>query len=198
MQETLFPTGHKLLSPKHVQPVVDKYIALTYQHLEERANDYNGLNVPLRDFIVPMAFRASSRAFFGRRCPANDLFEPFKVFDNNFHLLMAGVPKVFMKDPANALDELATITENYLLKPDALDDASDVVKEYERITKEGGFVCHLSHLPLLRILMGAPYRTPEILLDSPSLSSGPSKQMRRSQHTGSSRSTSNDRTVSNH
>jgi hypothetical protein len=149
MQETLFPTSHKLLSPKYVQPVVDKYTALTYQHLEERANDYNGLNAALRDFIVPITFRASSHAFFGQHCPVNDLLEPFKLFDGSFHLLLAGVPKVFMKGPANALDELSTVIENYFLKPDAPDDASDVAKEYERIIKEGGFVCRLSHLPLL-------------------------------------------------
>jgi hypothetical protein len=198
MQETLFPTSHKLLSPKYVQPVVDKYTALTYQHLEERANDYNGLNVALRNFIVPITFRASSHAFFGQHCPVNDLLEPFKLFDGSFHLLLAGVPKVFMKGPANALDELATVIENYFLKPDAPDDASDVAKEYERIIKEGGFVCRLSHLPLLRILTKTPCRAPEMLPDTPSLSSGPSKQMRRLQRTGSLRSTSNDQTASNH
>ena len=141
MQQTLFPMNHKLLSPKYVQPVVDKYIALTYQNLEERANQYNGLNVALRDFIVPLTFNASGHAFFGKDCPVNDLFEPFKLFDDNFHLLLAGVPKMFMKGPVRAFDELAiVIEERYLSRPDALDDASDLIKEYERILKEGGFV----------------------------------------------------------
>ena len=146
MQETLFPINHKLLSPKYVQPIVDKYTALTYQHLKERANLYNGMNVALRDFIVPLTFDASGHAFFGKDCPIHDLFGPFSLFDNSFHLLLAGVPKIFMKGPVNALDELATILEErYLSKPNALDDASDVIKEYERVIKEGGFVSRLSH-----------------------------------------------------
>jgi len=153
MQETLFPMNHKLLSPKYVQPVVDKYIALTYQTLEERANQYNGLNVALRDFIVPLTFNASGHAFFGKYCPVNDLFKPFKLFDDNFHLLLAGVPKMFMKGPVSAFDELTTIIEErYLSKPNALDDASDVIKEYERITKEGGFVSRPPHTRLLHVL----------------------------------------------
>jgi len=145
MQETLFPMNHKLLSPKYVQPVVDKYTALTYQHLEERANQYNGLNVALRDFIVPLTFEASGQAFFGKHCPTKELFKPFKLFDDNFHLLLAGVPKMLMKGPVNALEELARVVEEqYLSKPNALDDASDVIKEYERIVTEGGFVSRLS------------------------------------------------------
>ena len=141
MQETLFPMNHKLLSPAYVQPIVDKYIVLTYQYLEERANQYNGLNVALRDFIVPLTFDASGHAFFGKDCPVHDLFKPFKLFDDSFHLLLAGVPRMFVKGPVNALDELTTIIEErYLSKPGALDDAFDVIKEYERMIKESGFV----------------------------------------------------------
>lgn len=148
MQETLFPTGHKLLSPKYVQPAVDKFIALTYQYLEERANQYDGLNIALRDFIVPLTFDGSGHAFFGKDCPVHDLFEPFKLFDDSFHLLLAGVPKMFMKGPVSALDELTTIVEEkYLSKPGAVDDASHLIKEYERIIKEGGFVSR--PLPLM-------------------------------------------------
>ena len=143
MQETFFPMNHKLLSPKYIQPVVDKYIALTYQLLEERADQYHGMNAALRDFVVPLTFDASGRAFFGEHCPVDDLFGPFKLFDDNFHLLLAGVPKMFMRGPVAALDDLATIIDQkYLSKPGAMDDASDLVKEYERLTKEGGFVSH--------------------------------------------------------
>ena len=135
--------NHKLLSPKYVQPAVDKYTALTYQQLEERAAQYDGMNVALRDFIVPLTFDGSGRAFFGDRCPVDDLFKPFKLFDDGFHLLLAGVPKIFMRGPVAALDDLATIIEErYLLEPNAMDDASDVIKEYERILREGGCVSH--------------------------------------------------------
>ena len=148
--------SHKLLSPKHVQSAVDKYTALTYQHLEERANQYNGMNVALRDFIVPLTFDASSRAFFGKDCPVNDLFKPFKLFDDNVHLILAGVPKMFVKGPVTALDDLATIIEEkYLSKPNAMDDASDLVKEFERIIKEEGHVSRSpTHTALLHILTG--------------------------------------------
>lgn len=146
MQETMFPTSHKLLSPKYVQPVVDKYIALTYGFLEERANQYNGLSIALRDFIVPLTFDASARAFFGKDCPVGDMLKPFRSFDDNFHLLLAGIPKIFMRGPFKALDELATIVqERYLSKPDALDDASELIKAYHRIIKDDGFVSHPLH-----------------------------------------------------
>ena len=199
MQETFFPMNHKLLSPKYVQPVVDKYIALTHRHLEERANQYDGLSIALRDFIVPLTFEASGHAFFGQHCPVNDLFEPFKLFDNNFHLLLAGVPKMFMRGPVTALDNLATIIEEgYLLKPGAMDEASDVIKEYERITKEGGFVRCSPACSVSWGFDGWPDRTQEMSLDSSSLFSGPSKRMRHSQRTGSSHSTSSGQTASDH
>ena len=141
MQETMFPASHKLLSPKYVQPTVDKYIALIYRYLEERMDQYDGLNIPLRDFIVPLTFEASGHAFFGKNCPASDLLKPFRLFDASFHLLLAGIPKIFMKSPAKALDQLTTIVEErYLSKPDALDDASEIVKAYDSILKDDGFV----------------------------------------------------------
>ena len=143
MQEAIFPMGRRLLSPKYVQPVVDKYTAPTYQHLEERANQYNGMKIALRDFIVPLTFDTSSRVFFGKHCPVDDLFKPFKLFDDNVHLILAGFPRMFMKGPVTALDDMVTIIEEkYLSKPGAMDDASDLVKEFERITREGGFVSH--------------------------------------------------------
>lgn len=146
MQETMFPASQKLLSPKYVQPVVDKYIAILARYLEERENQYNGLNISLRDFIVPLTFDASGHAFFGKACPVEDLFKPFRLFDNNFHLLLAGVPKMFMKGPVKALDELSTIIEEkYFSKPDALDDASEVVKAYYQITTDHGFVSRPLH-----------------------------------------------------
>ena len=141
MKEALFPLNHKLLSPAHVQPAVDKSIGLIYQCLQERADQYNGLNTTLRDFIVPLAFEASGHAFFGKDCPVADLFKPFKVFDRYFHLLIAGVPRMFLRNAVDSLNELTTIIDEHLLsKPNALDDASDLIKGYDRIIKEDGFV----------------------------------------------------------
>lgn len=143
MCEIFYPMNKRLLSPKYIQPVVDRCIALTYQHLEDRADRYDGMNVPLLDFIVPLAFDAAGHAFFGKDCPLRDLFKAFKLFDDNFHLFLAGLPKMFMRGPVAALDDLATIVEEkYFSKPGAMDDASDVVKEWERIPREAGFVSH--------------------------------------------------------
>ena len=200
LQEVIFPLNRKLLSAKYVQPVVDRYTTLTYQHLEERADQYNGMKVALRDFIVPLTFDGSSRAFFGKHCPVNDLFKPFKLFDDNVHLILAGLPKMFMKGPVAALDDLATIIEEkYLSKPDAMDDASDLIKEFERIIKEGGFVSRPTYTHnAASCFDGLPDRTLGMLLDSSLRSSGPSKRTHHSQRTGLSRSTSNNRTVSDH
>jgi len=199
MQETFFPMNNKLLSPKYVQPVVDKYIALTHSHLEERAAQYNGLNVALRDFIVPLTFQASGHAFFGPHCPVDDLFGPFERFDNNFHLLLAGVPKMFLKTPVAALGDLSTIIEEkYLSKPNAIDDASEMIKEYAAQIKEAGFVSRSPTNNVSSRFDGPLGRKTEMLLLSLSLSSGPSRRMRHWRRTGSSRSTSNDRMALNH
>lgn len=138
--------NHKFLSPTHLQPIVDEHIVLTYQHLKERANEYNEMNVALKDFVVPLVFEPSSYAIFGKHCPVDDLFKPLKLFDNKSHLMLGGIPKIFMKEPAAALDDMATIfEERYLLNPNAMDDASDIIKEYERIIREGGFVSFSLH-----------------------------------------------------
>ena len=195
MQETLFPASHKLLSPKYVQPVVDEYTTLIARYLEERMERYDGLNIALRDFIVPLTFDASSYAFFGKDCPVEDLFEPLRVFDNHFHLLLAGVPKTFMKGPVRALNEMVSTLERYLSKPGALDDASEMVKAYDWIAKDGGFVSHFARLRLRsdRLPSRVTKRPPHSL----SASSGPSKRTPHLRRTGSLLLISNERTVSN-
>jgi len=136
--------NYKLPSPVCVQQIVDKYIVLTYQYLEERANQYNGLSVPLRDFTSPLTLDTSGHAFFWNDCPVHDFLKPFKLFDDNFHLL-AGVPRMFMKGPVNAFNRLVTIIEEkYLSKPIALGGAFGTIKEFERVTKESGFVSRSS------------------------------------------------------
>ena len=154
---SLTKENYKYLTPKHVQSVVDQHIIVTYQHLQEQVNQYNGLNATLRDSIVPLVFTTSSHALLGKGFPVNDLFEPFKLFDDNFHLFLAGVPKAPMKGPVNALDEMITIVEErYLSKPNALDDASTMIREYERMAKGRGFVSrsppHAHTRAVLRVL----------------------------------------------
>ena len=199
MQEVIFPLNHRFLSLESVQPVLDKYTTLTYQNLEERADKCNGMSTALGDFIIPLTFDASSHAFFGKHYPLDELAKPFKVFDDSSHLLLAGVPKMFVKGPIAALDELAMIIEEkYLLNPDAMDDASDIIKEFDRVTKEGGFVSSTPMNGASSCFDGPPDRKQGMLLDSSSLFSGPSKRMHHSQRTGSSRSISSDQTVSGH
>lgn len=142
---------YRLPPPVCVQPIVDKCIVLTYQYLEEQANQCNWLNVRLKDFTVPPTFDTSGHAFFGKDCPIHDLFKQFKLLGDNFRFLV-GVPRMFMKGPVNTLNRLVTIIkERYLSKPIALGGAFEVTKEFERVTKESGFVSRSSpHTTLLR------------------------------------------------
>jgi len=98
--------NHNFLSLAYVQPIVDKFIVLTYRYLEERANQYNGLNVPLRGITVPLTLDTSGHAFPGKTVLS-------AIFSNrpSRQITTSTFWRMFMKDPVNTLDELVTIIE---------------------------------------------------------------------------------------
>ena len=140
----LHPAQHKHLSPTGVIPIVESYTTIVWDLLEKEGSKFKGVSVPLRDFVLPVLYQASAYAFFGRSCPAVESYEPFTDFDNDFHFLLAGVPRVFLRRHLEGLATMHTLFEKYFDGPH--EDASELVLENERAIRNQGhvrFICCL-------------------------------------------------------
>jgi hypothetical protein len=145
----LHPAQHKYLSPTGIVPVIESYTTAVWELLEQEGRGFEGVSTPLLDFVLPVLYQASAYAFFGRSCPVVESYEPFHDFDRSFHLLLAGVPRVFLRKHVQGLATLHKLFEKYFDGPH--EDASEVVLENERVIRGDGYVCFI--LCLRRLLV---------------------------------------------
>lgn len=166
----LHPAQHKYLSPTGVIPVAESYTTAVWDLLEKEGSRFEGVSIPLRDFALPVLYQASAYAFFGRSCPVMESYEPFNDFDGEFYLLLAGVPRVFLRKHLEGLTTMHTLFEKYFDNPH--EDASGLVLENEKAIRDQGHVCF--HLPFAvnrGLLIGCDSRIRKLLRLSLFLSS---------------------------
>ena len=140
--EILHPTQHKYLSSTGIIPVVESYTTAVWELLGREGSKVEGVSTPLLDFALPMIYQASAYAFFGRSCPAVESYQPFRDFDETFHLVLAGVPRLFLRKHVKGLATMQNLFKEYFDGPH--DDASDLVLDNERVLRSHDYVCSRS------------------------------------------------------
>jgi len=149
--EILHPAQHKHLSPTGVVPIAESYTAAVWGLLEKEGSRFEGASIPLRDFVLPVIYQASAHAFFGRSCPIVESYQPFNDFDGDFYLLLAGVPRVFLRKHLEGLATMHRLFEKYFDNPH--EDASGLVLENEKAIRDQGYVCFHSVFAIKRGLL---------------------------------------------
>lgn len=137
--KVLHPSQHKHLSPTGVVPVIKSYTAAVWDLLEKEGSRLEGVSTPLRDFVLPVLYQASAYAFFGHSCPVAESYGAFNDFDRTFHLLLAGVPRVFLRKNIEGLATMHKLFEKYFDGPH--EDAWEMVLENEEVMRSHGYVC---------------------------------------------------------
>ena len=122
-----------------VVPIVESFATIVWELLEKEGSKSEGVSIPLLDFVLPVIYRSSAYAFFGRSCPAVETYEPFRDFDGSFHLSIAGVPRVFLRKHTKGLHNMHRLFEKYFDGPH--DDASVLVLGMEGVMRSHGHVC---------------------------------------------------------
>ncbi|KAF9646393.1 cytochrome P450 [Thelephora ganbajun] len=135
--KVLHPAQHKYLSPTGIIPIIESYTTAVWDLLEREGSSFEDVSTPLRNFILPVLYQASAYAFFGRSYPVVESYEPFNDFDRTFHLLLAGVPRFFLRKHTKGLATLHRLFEKYFDGPH--DDASEMVLENERVMRSHGY-----------------------------------------------------------
>jgi len=105
--------------------------------LEKEGSRFEGVSTPLRDFILPVLYQASAYASFGRSCPVLESYEPFTDFDRTFHLLLASIPRIFLRKHIRGLDTMHELFEKYFDDPH--EDASELVLKNEQVICNQGY-----------------------------------------------------------
>jgi len=135
----LHPAQHKYLSPTGVIAIIESYTMVVWDLLEKEGSRFEGVSTPLRDFILPVLYQASAYASFGCSCPVLESYEPFNDFDRTFHLLFAGIPRIFLRKHIRGLDTMHGLFEKYFDDPH--EDASELVLKNEQVIRNQGYAC---------------------------------------------------------
>ena len=78
-------------------------------------------------------------------------YEPFNDFDGDFYLLLAGVPRVFLRKHLEGLVTMHRLFEKYFDGPH--EDASGLVLGNEKVIRDHGHVCFHSAFTVNRRLL---------------------------------------------
>ncbi|KAI0698393.1 cytochrome P450 [Cerioporus squamosus] len=116
MVDTYVENLHNALLPSNLRPMVETYIASAHDSLLSMISSMDGASGSLKTFIIPPAYRAACHAGFGQDFPAERSYPPFKVFDDEIHLIEAGLPKFLLSKPLNARERLLDLLEDYAKK----------------------------------------------------------------------------------
>ena len=138
----LHPAQHKCLSPTGVIPITEYYTTVVWDLIGLQGSRFEGASMLLRGFVLPVLFKASAYGFFGGSCPAGETYGPFNDFDRTFHLLLAGVPRVFLRNHVEGLATMHRLFEEYFDGPHK--DASEFVLANEQVVRDQGYVCFRS------------------------------------------------------
>ena len=107
---------HNLLLPSNLRPMVQTYVTSAHDSLLSMISSMDGASGALKTFIIPPAYRAACHAGFGLEFPADKSYPFFQAFDDDFHLLGAGLPKFLLSKPLKAWDQLVDLFEAFIKK----------------------------------------------------------------------------------
>ncbi|KAF9642831.1 cytochrome P450 [Thelephora ganbajun] len=137
LSKVLRPAQHRHLSPTGIGPAIESHTTAVWDLLEKEGSRFAGVSTPLRDFVLPVLYQSSAYAFFGRSCPVLELYQAFNDFDSDFHLLLTGVPRVFLRKYTEGLATMNRLFEKYFNGPH--EEASEYVLESERVIRDQGY-----------------------------------------------------------
>lgn len=181
------PFHHRALSPQNVTGLHHRYAKHAHECIREAVNMYDGQSPPLFPFVIPSAFYSACYAFFGRAFDAEKSYKPFQKFDNQFHILAAGVPRLMMLGPHRAWSQVGKLFEQYIKGPH--EDCSDFVLGTISGARDANWVCNcflhtLNNGAVLHVTAAIPPSRTQILRDHWLLISGHCKRTLSMLHTG--------------
>ena len=130
MLDTYMPELHHILLPSNIRPMTSVYLHSVHDALRGMISSVDGASGPLKSFIIPPAYRAAAFAGFGSRFPAEKSYPLFQAFDDDFYLLGANIPRMFLSKPIKAWEKLLDLFENYLVD---LENSEDPVPPFVQV-----------------------------------------------------------------
>jgi hypothetical protein len=135
-----FDGFHKMLSPKEIPVLVEGYIGLMRDifHDFQTRLPKDGRKSGLKEFILPQAYDAAARTFYGKTFPALSTFADFQTFDDMFALYVADAPNFVVRKGRVAWDNIVNVIGKHLDSPNP--GLCALLSEGDALYKSSGWV----------------------------------------------------------
>jgi hypothetical protein len=126
-----FDMHHRLLAPNALRGLIEAYTAQAHAELKSMMLDVPQRTgrIRLRNLLLPPAYVSASRALLGSRYDALACFGAFQDFDKLFPLMLVDAPAFLVRQARRGWEQVVHSVEKHIARPDALEDASALVKE---------------------------------------------------------------------
>ena len=142
--ETYYPAHHRVLAPKSIGAILERYAKHTFNQLSTKMFDLNGASTPLITLIIMPAYVSAATAFFGENFPAAKTYEDFATFTDSFHIMVADFPHFLTAGPRKRWDNVIGVFEQYLQDLRKSGDFPELVDMTIGIGDHAGWVSTLS------------------------------------------------------
>ena len=109
-----YPSHQHFLSSKSIVPVWRTYVTHAYQELSRTITTASGALLPSKLFLIPAAYNAAAKAFFGDAFPADKTYRDFEAFNNVLHIVAPGFPRFFLAGSYHRWNRVITIMKDYV------------------------------------------------------------------------------------
>ncbi|GAA98184.1 uncharacterized protein L969DRAFT_46499 [Mixia osmundae IAM 14324] len=137
MRAWYYPLHSKLMSQANLPNLVDALVRDLRTSLLAKANELpsGGQEIDLVSFVFNVAYDSTAMAIFGPGLDARAIQQDFLTFDDSFPLLVAGIPIWCLPKINRARKRLLNVFEKYALDEEAMDSASDLIRELVKALK---------------------------------------------------------------
>ena len=143
MLDQYLPLHHLAFSPKNVGSLLARYTEYASECILRAVHKYDDIQTPLLPFLILPAYSSAALTLFGRSFDAEKSYEPFRRFDDYFHVMAAGVPRFMIPGAYHALNQVGKMFEDYLRGEHH--DCSDFIQLLESGAKDAGWVRDVIH-----------------------------------------------------
>lgn len=131
---------HRALLPQSVRPMLRQYTEQAHKLFLEAIDRADGTSVNLSSFLIPPTYCSAATTMFGKQFPAEKSMPFFQIFDKDFPLMAAGLPRIVTRQARQAWEKLIDILEEYMETVEHEQDSPEILRNPIHFAREGKWV----------------------------------------------------------
>lgn len=136
MAAQLGPQLSRAFAPTNMWPMIDAYDARLQQCIKAASNQLPSGSVPLGEWLIRLAYRATARVYFGDTFDPDDMWDEWKGFDEGVWKVALGYPPTMCPRFTSSREK---VLQKFIAYLQHAHEACDLIVQHEETARASGF-----------------------------------------------------------